>query len=159
MEFANASAVAAGIGEAEAEAEPEAVRAWRDNFELTIADRDARSAAKNEETVRAARESLDRFYAEYNDKKNKTIARNKENEKTALALQESNSGGIWEQVVKQIDTSAKDAKLKEKLKSDGKDEGKKKIAAAAGPKAKDTSRMKSLLISLKADKAAPGAEN
>ncbi|KAJ3238204.1 hypothetical protein HDU78_003637 [Chytriomyces hyalinus] len=148
--------------ESHVETEADAVRAWRENFEMAIADRDARSTVKNEETLRSAKESLDRFYAEYNDKKNKTVARNKESEKAALALQESSTGNVWERVVKQIDTSvsssANAAKLKEKIKADGSKDDRKRASAAAAPKAKDTSRMKSLLISLKADKSAPGAD-
>ncbi|KAJ3100755.1 Intraflagellar transport protein 56 [Physocladia obscura] len=142
--------------------EPEAVRLWRENFELSIADRDARSVAKNGETVNAAKDSLDRFYAEYNDKKNKTIARNKEFEKDAADHDETLNGTIWERVVKQIDTSAatssaNNAKLKDKLKlADGKEDKSKKVTA---PKSKDTGRMKSLLINLKSDKNAPGAND
>ncbi|KAI9352040.1 clathrin light chain [Obelidium mucronatum] len=159
MEFFSGAAAspAAGVPNYAAEVEPDAVRAWRENFEMSIADRDAKSYAKNEETSRSAKESLDRFYAEYNDKKQKTIARNKENEKSAAAREETTSGNIWERVVKQIDTSASGnpagAKLKEKLKESGKDDGKASKKPAA--KSKDTTRMKSLLISLKADKNAP----
>ncbi|KAJ3393901.1 Intraflagellar transport protein 56 [Entophlyctis sp. JEL0112] len=141
------------------EVEPESVRAWRENFEMTIADRDARSTAKNDDTARAAKESLERFYAEYNDKKNKTIARNKENEKIEASREDALAGTIWERVVRLIDTSASGgaagSKLKEKIKVGdiGKDDKVKKQA----PNTKDTTRMKSLLINLKSDKNAPGA--
>ncbi|KAJ3026995.1 UNVERIFIED_CONTAM: Intraflagellar transport protein 56 [Siphonaria sp. JEL0065] len=158
MEYFNASAAVDGVPNYAADVEPEAVRAWREAFELTIGDRDAKSFTKNEETARAAKESLDRFYAEYNDKKQKTIARNKENEKRDAAREEAVSGNIWEKVVKQIDTSASGnpaaAKLKDKLK-EGKEDAGKTAKKQPQQKAKDTTRFKSLLISLKADKNAP----
>ncbi|KAJ3063591.1 Intraflagellar transport protein 56 [Podochytrium sp. JEL0797] len=148
------------------EEEPEAVRQWRDAFDMAIADRDAASHEKDAETARLAKESLDRFYAEYNDKKNKTIQRNKDSEKTLLEKQDAVSGTVWERVVKQIDLTASSnsaaTKLKEKIaaKDDKKpnQQQSRATAAAAAPKAKDTSRMKSLLISLKADKNAPAVD-
>ncbi|KAJ3416087.1 hypothetical protein HDV05_003056 [Chytridiales sp. JEL 0842] len=146
------------------EVESDAVRQWRESFAAAIADRDARAATKHENTLRQAKESLERFYADYNDTKNKAIARNKEQEKALVASLEDNapSGNVWERVVKQIEVSSTPAynvsatKLKEKSKggpnADDKKDEKKKAAA----KVKDTSRMKSLLISLKTDKKAPG---
>ncbi len=43
--------------------------------------------------MKSAKEALERFYAEYNDKKQKTIARNKETEK---GLKEENPNAtVW----------------------------------------------------------------
>ncbi|KAJ1563377.1 hypothetical protein HK405_002258, partial [Cladochytrium tenue] len=132
-------------------------------FNATIADRDARSATRHEEVLRQAKESLERFYADYNDQKSKAVARNKESEKAAEAARDAaSSGNLWERVVKQIDLNpgstlganpAKDPKATGKAGKDKTDEKAKKPAV----RTKDTSRMKSLLLSLKNDKTAPGA--
>ncbi|KAI9342474.1 clathrin light chain-domain-containing protein [Zopfochytrium polystomum] len=152
------------------EVEPESVKVWREKFANAVADRDSRSATKHEEILRQAKESLERFYADYNDQKNRSIARNKESEKATIAARDApGTGNIWERVVKQVDLNAgsslgnnpaRDSKLAGKLSkagdlssSDKKDDKAKKSAI----RSKDTSRMKSLLLSLKNDKAAPGA--
>ncbi len=56
-------------------------RAWRDDFKALIADRDAVSKTKHAALVKAAKDSLERFYAEYNEKKGRLMARNKESER------------------------------------------------------------------------------
>jgi Clathrin light chain len=59
-------------------------RAWKESFEQTVQERDIKSKHKKEETLANAKNALERFYAEYNDKKQKTIARNKEMEKKVV---------------------------------------------------------------------------
>ncbi|KAI7898808.1 clathrin light chain, partial [Cokeromyces recurvatus] len=58
------------------EEEPETVRQWREKQKEIIAERDAESERKKEETIKQAREDIDKFYEEYNDKKQKSIEEN-----------------------------------------------------------------------------------
>lgn len=80
----------------EPELEPEVIKQWREEFSARIAERDARSKAKTEELLNNAKDAIERFYAEYNDKKNKAINRNKEQEKRAIAERDDvTSGTVW----------------------------------------------------------------
>ncbi|KAH6565964.1 hypothetical protein BASA50_000959 [Batrachochytrium salamandrivorans] len=135
--------------------EPEPIREWRERFNAEVAERDARSKSKHDQILQQAKANLERLYAEYTEKKTKSIARNKELEKTLLAAREDSvSGSIWDRAVKQIDVSqaaSKDKKL---------DDKKERKALATGtstskPKCPDTTRFKQLLISLRNDKNAP----
>ncbi|KAJ3098129.1 hypothetical protein HDU96_000127, partial [Phlyctochytrium bullatum] len=131
---------------------------WRQKFAAAIAERDARAEKKHQETLQLAKESLERFYADYNEKKARAIAKNKELEESLRSSDEgSSTGNVWERVVKQIElssvSSVNQARVAKTGKSDGtekKDDKPKKALA----KTKDTSRMKSLLLSLKNDKKA-----
>ncbi|TPX56337.1 hypothetical protein SpCBS45565_g08430 [Spizellomyces sp. 'palustris'] len=150
----------------EPEPEPEIVRQWREDFNARVAERDARSKAKHTETLNAAKESLERFYAEYNDKKTKSINRNKEQEKNTIAERDdTTSGTVWDRVVKQIEmtaqaSSASSSKGKVDLKPGRLADEKSKDAKTAKPvmKTRDTARMKQLLMSLRKDSKAPGVE-
>ncbi|KAL2915634.1 Clathrin light chain [Polyrhizophydium stewartii] len=136
------------------EIDPEPIREWRERFNATVADRDARSRDKHEQILAQAKESLERFYAEYSEKKAKSISRNKELEKTLIAARDdSTSGTIWERVVKQIETTQA-AKDKKDDKKDKKNKGP-ADASAQKPKGRDTARFKQLLLSLRSDKNAP----
>ncbi|KAJ3217571.1 hypothetical protein HDU67_007643 [Dinochytrium kinnereticum] len=151
--------------ELEIEVETEAVnywamvRKWRENFAALVAERDARSQTKHQETLASAKESLERFYAEYNEKKAKAVSKNKEAEALLLNREDTSAGGnIWEKVVKQIELSSTSSinparDTKKTGKDDRKDD---KAAKKPATKLKDTSRLKSLLVSLKNDKNAPG---
>jgi hypothetical protein len=52
-------------------------RAWRVKQAGEIAEREAASLKKKEETIVKAQNAIDNFYKEYNSKKEKNIARNK----------------------------------------------------------------------------------
>ncbi|KAJ3151100.1 hypothetical protein HDU89_002312 [Geranomyces variabilis] len=158
----------------EPEVEPEVIRQWREDFAAVVAARDAKSKAKAAEVAAAAKDALERFYAEYNEKKGKSVSRNKEMEKKALAERDDvSSGTVWDRVVKQIEqvtSTSSNASTKGKVDltkgrltttggKDGKD-GKKDAAGGAGGagagKTRDTARMKQLLMSLRKDPKAPG---
>ncbi|KAJ3021395.1 hypothetical protein HKX48_008625 [Thoreauomyces humboldtii] len=80
----------------EPEAEPEVIKEWREGFANLVADRDAKSKKKHEDMLNQAKEALERFYADYNEKKNKSISRNKDQEKKAIAEREdTTSGTVW----------------------------------------------------------------
>ncbi|KAI8929000.1 clathrin light chain-domain-containing protein [Entophlyctis helioformis] len=153
--------VFAPVAVAVPEIEPEPLREWRERFNAAVAERDARSKGKHDLILQQAKENLERFYAEYSDKKTKSIAKNKELEKTLLAARDDTaSGTVWERAVKQIESaqaSNKDKKLDDKKDKKDKAAGA-AGGAAAGPKAKtrDTARFKQLLFSLRNDKSAPG---
>ncbi|EGF82379.1 hypothetical protein BATDEDRAFT_36601 [Batrachochytrium dendrobatidis JAM81] len=136
------------------EIEPEAVREWRERFNAVVAERDAKSKDKHDQILQQAKEHLEKLYAEYSEKKAKSISRNKDLEKTLLAARdEATSGTVWDRALKQIDSAQLTSKDK---KSDDKKD-KKAASANAAPKVKgpDTTRFKQLLISLRNDKKAP----
>ncbi|TPX57574.1 hypothetical protein PhCBS80983_g03738 [Powellomyces hirtus] len=150
----------------EPEPEPEVIREWRDRFAALVAERDTRSKQKHEEILANAKDAIERFYAEYNEKKTKSINRNKEQEKRSIAERDdTTSGTVWDRVVKQIEqvtqpnsttsTKGKVDLTKGRL-TDDKGKEKKEIKPTA--KTRDTARMKQLLMSLRKDPKAPGVE-
>lgn len=50
---------------------------WREKQQQEIATREAASERRKAETISKAEQDIDNFYAEYNRKKEKTIAANK----------------------------------------------------------------------------------
>ncbi|KAI8372188.1 clathrin light chain [Blakeslea trispora] len=118
------------------EEEPETVRQWREKQAEIIAQRDAEAEAKKEEKIKNAREEIDKFYEDYNDKKQKAIEENREREETHQKSNEqvASSGNIWERVVKEVDVTN----------------------AKTGYHTQDVSRMKDLMLDLKRDSKAPG---
>ncbi|KAF1804254.1 clathrin light chain [Mucor lusitanicus] len=118
------------------EEEPETVRQWREKQKEVIAERDAESEKKKEETIKQAREDIDKFYEEYNDKKQKSIEENREREENTQKNREevASSGNIWDRVAREVDISN----------------------AKTGYHTQDVSRMKELMLDLKRDEKAPG---
>lgn len=70
--------------------EPDCIRMWRAEFEQTIQDRDSKSETKHSETRKTAKEQLEKFYAEYNDKKEKTAKKLKDAESKSSFVPSSN---------------------------------------------------------------------
>lgn len=66
---------------------------WRQDFEQSIATKDAKSKDKHTTILKDAKEALERFYAEYNDKKDKAIQKNRAAEKR-VREEESNGTTI-----------------------------------------------------------------
>ncbi|GAN10268.1 clathrin light chain [Mucor ambiguus] len=118
------------------EQEPETVRQWREKQKEVIAERDAESEKKKEETIKQAREDIDKFYEEYNDKKQKSIEENREREENTQKNREevASSGNIWDRVAREVDISN----------------------AKTGYHTQDVTRMKELMLDLKRDEKAPG---
>lgn len=52
-------------------------RQWRENQKQVIAKRDEEENAKKHEVLNRAREDIDKFYEDYNDKKQKAIEENR----------------------------------------------------------------------------------
>lgn len=50
---------------------------WREKQNEIIAERDTEEAKRKEDIINQAREDIDKFYEEYNDKKQKSIEENR----------------------------------------------------------------------------------
>jgi len=117
------------------EVEPEVVRLWRERQAQLIEERDAESERKTEETRQKAREAIDKFYEDYNEKKQKAIEANRRQEEDYLAVRsDTTSGTVWERVLKEVDV----------------------VNPKTNKNQHDTSRMKALMLDLRKDPKAPG---
>lgn len=124
--------------------EPEAVRQWRETQKDAIAKRDAEDERKKAEAISKAEQDIDNFYAEYNAKKEKNIAANKENEAKfhEERTRELAEGTTWDRVTKMVDLKNSQSKT----------------IARAGPGSSDLTRMKELYLKLRREgERAPGA--
>ncbi|KAI7864951.1 clathrin light chain [Mucor mucedo] len=116
------------------DAEPDVVRQWREKQAEVIAQRDRQEAERKAEVINRAREDIDKFYEEYNDRKQRAIEENRDREDKHVLKRQETPSNIWSGVVSEINiTNSK----------------------AAFP-TRDVSRMKSLLIDLRKDRNAPG---
>ncbi|CAB4388832.1 unnamed protein product [Rhizophagus irregularis] len=121
------------------EEDPEIIRQWKERQREIIVKRDEASEEKKRETLSIARDAIDKFYEEYNEKKARTHEQNKQDEETFLRERDDlTSGTAWERICKQVDLSTAQSKTTNKH-------------------VKDVSRFKELLLSLKKDEKAPGA--
>ncbi|BGP13221.1 hypothetical protein JCM10213_005009 [Rhodosporidiobolus nylandii] len=123
------------------EGESEFIRSWREKQAEEIAKREEAAASKKEDTIAKARSAIDNFYKEYNERKEKDIAKNKEDEE-AFKSQLSDSlaqGTTWERICQLVDLQDSRSKTTTKSKQ-------------------DLGRFKEILLSLKRDgENAPGA--
>ncbi|KAJ2702156.1 Clathrin light chain, partial [Coemansia spiralis] len=108
---------------------------WQSKHRDAIAARDRAAEAKHGEIVAEARQAIDKFYEEYNEKKDKAIADNRASQD--VEAQAADRGELWERTVRQIDLATKGA-------------------AIAVAETRDTSRMRDLLQDLRRDADAPG---
>ncbi|KAL2135356.1 hypothetical protein VTI74DRAFT_8882 [Chaetomium olivicolor] len=124
----------------EEEEEPEVIKEWREKRDAQIAKRQEQFAQQRAETIAEAQQNIDDFYENYNNKKEKMIAQTrKEAEQFLASREDTTSGGTsWERIAKLVDVSGKGAK-----------------GGAAGS---GKERFRELLMSLKKDEKAPGAE-
>ncbi|KAL8659783.1 MAG: hypothetical protein Q9202_006958 [Teloschistes flavicans] len=122
------------------EEEPEAIRQWRIKRDADIARREALAAERKAERMEKAKRDIDDFYRNYNEKKEKGIARSRKEAEEFLAnRQDTSAGGTsWERVAKLVDLGAKEAKGKSA--NDGKE------------------KFREMLRDLAKDKNAPGAK-
>lgn len=112
---------------------------WREKRDAEISRREEIASNKKTERVQKAQRDVDDFYENYNTKKDKSIARTRNEAKEFLEnRQDTSSGGTsWERVAKLVDLSGKGAKG----------------GAAGGGKEK----FRELLMDLRKDEKAPGA--
>ncbi|CAO3665868.1 unnamed protein product [Umbelopsis ramanniana] len=112
--------------------EPEVVKQWREKQKELIAERDAESEEKKHQIVQKAREAIDEFYEDYNDKRQKAIDLNREKEENEQQEREkAASGTVWERISREIDFKSNSS-------------------------TRDVSRMKQLMTDLRKDSRAPG---
>lgn len=106
--------------------------AWRDKQREEIEQRDQRSSERKEEAIRKAEKAIDDFYANYNQKKARQIAKNKEDEKAFTQARDDalGKGTTWERIAEILELQ---------------DSRSKTVAKGS----KDLSRMKEVLLSLK----------
>ncbi|KAF8747807.1 Ubiquinone biosynthesis monooxygenase COQ6, mitochondrial [Rhizoctonia solani] len=80
-------------------------RQWREHQAEKIAQRDEESKRKRQETIARAEKDIDKFYEDYNAKKERTIRENKENEAEFLSsLTDSlSTGTTWSRICDLID--------------------------------------------------------
>ncbi|KAI0117067.1 clathrin light chain [Daldinia grandis] len=125
------------VGEEE---EPEVIKEWREKRDASNARRAEQFAAQKAETIKEAQQNIDDFYENYNSKKEKMIAQTrKEAEEFLASRDDTTSGGTsWERIAKLVDVSGK---------------GQKGGASGSGKE-----RFRELLMSLRKDEKAPGAE-
>ncbi len=124
---------------AQSEEEPDVVREWRERRNMALESLDSRSASKKAETVKVAQESVDEFYENYNNRKDKQVAQTrKEAEEFLKNREDTTSGGTsWERIAKLVDLSGK--------------------GAGGGANGTAKARMREVLLDLRKDPNAPGA--
>ncbi|GAA5850735.1 hypothetical protein JCM8547_009074 [Rhodosporidiobolus lusitaniae] len=121
--------------------ESEFIKSWREKQAQEIAAREEAAASKKEDAIAKARNAIDNFYKEYNERKEKDIAKNKEDEeKFRATLSDSLAQGTtWERICALVDLQDSRSKTTTKSKQ-------------------DLTRFKEVLLSLKRDgENAPGA--
>ncbi|CAB42369.1 clathrin light chain Clc1 [Schizosaccharomyces pombe] len=116
--------------------DPEPVRKWKEDQMKRIQERDESSKKLRESNIEKARKAIDDFYENFNDKRDKVIAKSRKEQEKLLEENESKSTGTtsWERILKLID-------LSDKPEAHG----------------RSTERFRELLISLAKDSNAPGA--
>ncbi|KAI9501452.1 Clathrin light chain [Coemansia spiralis] len=117
---------------------------WTSKQREIVEERDRVSTEKHQAMVEEAKRNVDKFYEEYNEKRDKAVEQNRANQE--LELQAASKGNLWERVLKQIDLATKGSEQSTQLAS----------ASNAGQQVRDTVRMRELLQELKRDKDAPG---
>jgi hypothetical protein len=124
----------------EPEPEPEVITRWREKRDEDVAKRDTISAERKEKTVNEAREAIDDFYDNYNDKKERNIAQTRREAEEFLASRDDTTAGgtSWERIAKLVDLSKGGAK-------------------GAPGTAAGKERFREMLLSLRKDEKAPGA--
>lgn len=107
-------------------------RAWREKQAEEIAKRDEASSKRKEEIISKAERAIDDFYANYNQKKEKQISQNKEDEAVFIQARDDAlaKGTTWERIADLIELQ---------------DSRSKTVARGT----KDLSRMKEVLLALK----------
>ncbi|KAI2608503.1 clathrin light chain [Hypoxylon fragiforme] len=122
------------------EEEPEIIKEWREKRDAANAKRAEQFAVQKAETIKDAQQNIDDFYENYNTKKEKMITQTrKEAEQFLASRDDTTSGGTsWERISKLVDVSGKGQK--------------------GGANGSGKERFRELLVSLRKDEKAPGAE-
>ena len=120
--------------------EPEVIKSWRESRDAAIAKREEASAARKASTIKEAQHSIDEFYENYNQKREKGVAQTRKEAEEFLAKREDTSAGgtSWERIAKLVDL--------------------KKGGQPAGGQMVGKERFRELLGGLAKDENAPGAK-
>lgn len=120
--------------------EPEVIREWRERRDLQIQHRDQVSAERKNKTIEEARQNIDDFYENYNNKKDKEIAKTRREAEEFLQNRDDTTAGgtSWERISKLVDLSGKGVK--------------------GGASGSEKQRFREILVSLRKDSKAPGAD-
>jgi hypothetical protein len=119
--------------------EPDIIREWRERRDLQIQHRDEVSAERKNKTIDEARQNIDDFYDNYNNKKDKEVAKTRKEAEEFLANRDDTTAGgtSWERIAKLVDLSGKGVK--------------------GGASGSEKQRFREILLSLRKDEKAPGA--
>ncbi|KAG5645408.1 hypothetical protein DXG03_006232 [Asterophora parasitica] len=126
------------------EDEPQVIKDWREKQQAEIAARDEASKARRQETIAKAERSIDEFYENYSEKKERNIRENKDQEAEYLATLSSSlsNGTTWERICEIVELQNSQSKT----------------IARTGAGTTDLTRFKEVLLRLKREgDAAPGA--
>ncbi|ORX55682.1 hypothetical protein DM01DRAFT_1389237 [Hesseltinella vesiculosa] len=106
------------------EEEPETVKQWMANLKELIDKRDKAAEETKKATIEQAHQDIDKFYEDYNDKKQKAIEANRRREEEAMKKRDSiqASANVWQRVVEECGTPTGDTeRMKEIMQSLKKD--------------------------------------
>lgn len=119
--------------------EPDVIREWRERRDLQVQHRDEVSSERKAKTIEEARQNIDDFYENYNNKKDKEIAKTRKDAEEFLASRDDTTAGgtSWERIAKLVDLSGKGVK--------------------GGASGSEKQRFREILLSLRKDEKAPGA--
>ncbi|KAF2727818.1 clathrin light chain [Polyplosphaeria fusca] len=119
--------------------EPEVIREWRERRDLQIQHRDEISAERKAKTIEEARQNIDDFYENYNNKRDKEVNKTRKEAEDFLANRDDTTAGgtSWDRIAKLVDLSGKGVK--------------------GGGSGSEKARFRELLLSLRKDEKAPGA--
>ncbi|KAJ2635610.1 Clathrin light chain [Coemansia sp. RSA 1286] len=134
---------------------------WQTKHQQLVIERDEQSKARHLEVVAEAKESMDKFYAEYNERRDRAIQENRNNQE--IEIQSVSKGELWERVWKQIDLATRDNMTKTNASSPIGQVNNSPFAqrpqdTVQNPVNRDTGRMRELLQDLKRDDKAPGVK-
>ena len=115
------------------------ISAWRTKRAHDLSTRDKLSEEKRLATVETAKQDLNDFYENYNQKVEKSIAQTRREADDFLASRDDTTAGgtSWERIAKLVDLSGKGAR--------------------GGASGTGKERFRELLVSLRKDEKAPGA--
>jgi len=119
--------------------EPEVIKEWRERRDMALQHRAEVAEKKKNETVKAAQTSIDEFYENYNNKRDKSVAQTRKDAEKFLAERDDTTAGgtSWERIARLVDLSGKGQK--------------------GGGAGTCKEKFRELLTTLKKDQNAPGA--
>lgn len=85
--------------------EPEVIKSWREERDTAISKREEAAASRKETTIKEAQTSIDEFYENYNQKREKGVAQTRKEAEEFLSKREDTTAGgtSWERIAKLVD--------------------------------------------------------